>query len=183
MKGYSIFPKAPLRWALPSDGSISCPGHLLEKLNEIVNTNNGHNSLTSWDKITLEWLICFYMGVFHSSWIRWTLLWGRVICWQSLMAVVTRSRLSDVGVEEAQHSCHVTNPPQTSESCLPQALTLLGGARFITWHLKHLVLEECWWVPRHFWSCRACLGFRPVPGPALKKALCQTPPFGVAHDK
>ena len=36
----------------------------------------------------------------------------------------------------------------------PQALTLLGGARFISWCLGCSFLKECWRGPRHFWSHR-----------------------------
>ena len=33
-----------------------------------------------------------------------------------------------------------------------QALTLLRGARFIAWHLRHSFLEECWWGSRRVWA-------------------------------
>ena len=51
----------------------------------------------------------------------------------------------------------------------PQALTLLGGAGFITWRLRHPFLGERRRGPRHFWSRRACLGYGPAPGPTEKK--------------
>ena len=48
---------------------------------------------------------------------------------------------------------------------------------------EHLFLGECRRSLRHFWECQACLGYGPESGPTLKKALCQTPPFGGACDK
>ena len=46
----------------------------------------------------------------------------------------------------------------------PQAVTLLGEARFITRCLRHLFLGECWWGPRHFWRCWVYLNYSPAPG-------------------
>ena len=51
-----------------------------------------------------------------------------------------------------------------------QVLTLLGGVRFIAWHL---LLGECRRDSMHFGECRARLGKRPVPGPTLKRS-CAT---------
>ena len=49
-----------------------------------------------------------------------------------------------------------------------QALTLLGGARFIAWCLRRPFLGECRRGPRHFWECRVCLGYGPAPLPTVK---------------
>ena len=37
-----------------------------------------------------------------------------------------------------------------------------------------LFLEECRRGPRHFWNRLACVGFSPVAGTHIKKALCRT---------
>ena len=52
-----------------------------------------------------------------------------------------------------------------ASAAVPQALTLLGGARFITWRLSYPFLEECRWGPMHFWECRACVGYDAAYGP------------------
>ena len=79
---------------------------------------------------------------------------------------------------------HVTRPTHLEhQGSVPQALTLLGGVRFIVWHLRRSFLEECRWGPRHFWSHRACLGYGPMLGSTLKKALCHTRSFGGTRDK
>ena len=49
-----------------------------------------------------------------------------------------------------------------------QALILLGEARFITWHLRHLFLGECQWGLRHFWKCLVCVSYGFAPGPKKK---------------
>ena len=49
-----------------------------------------------------------------------------------------------------------------------QALTLLGGARFIAWCLRCPFLGECWLGLRYFGECRACLGYGSAPGSTLK---------------
>ena len=64
--------------------------------------------------------------------------------------------------------------PRASGVCLPQALTLLKGVRFIPWHLKHPSLGECQQGPRHFWSYWTLLDHSTAP----KKALCHTCPSG-----
>ena len=51
-----------------------------------------------------------------------------------------------------------------------QALTLLGGARFIAWRP---FLGKCQWSPRHFWSHQACLGYSSALDPP-KKSPCAT---------
>ena len=58
--------------------------------------------------------------------------------------------------------------PRISGEAYPQALNLLGGARFIAWSLRRLFLEEYRRGPRHFWKCRACLDYGPVPDPPKK---------------
>ena len=45
-------------------------------------------------------------------------------------------------------------------------ITLLGGARFITWRLRH-----SFFGPRDFWRHWACLGYGSVPGTHIKKGL------------
>ena len=65
----------------------------------------------------------------------------------------------------------------------PQALTLLGGARFIVWRLRRPSFGECRRGLRHFWECWACLGYVLVLGPTLKKALCHTRPVGWTEEK
>ena len=70
----------------------------------------------------------------------------------------SRSRFALTGILEPQ-------------GAVPQALTLLGGARFIAWRLRPPFLGECRRGPRHFWECRAYLGYCPAPGPT-KKWLC-----------
>ena len=69
---------------------------------------------------------------------------------------VTRPRLTLLEPQEAVPES--SNPPRG------------GGARFIAWPLSRPCLGEC----------RACLSYDPAPGPTLKKALCNTRPFGVA---
>ena len=64
------------------------------------------------------------------------------------------------------------------QGAAPQVLTLLGGVRFIAWHLRRPFSGECRRGPRHFWECRARLGYGPAPGPILKKASCNTRPLG-----
>ena len=48
------------------------------------------------------------------------------------------------------------------QGAIPQALTLLGEARLITWRLRCLFLGECRRGLRHFGECGACLGYGPV---------------------
>ena len=48
--------------------------------------------------------------------------------------------------------CLVSGHTSSLWGPLPQALTLLGGVRFITWRLRRLFLEECQRSPRHFSS-------------------------------
>ena len=64
----------------------------------------------------------------------------------------------------------------------PQALTLMGGARFNAWCLKRPSLRECRRGLRCFWECPTRLGPGPTPGPTLKKALCHTRTFGGTED-
>ena len=78
--------------------------------------------------------------------------------------------------------CLVTGHTSSLRGVVPQALTLLGGVRFIAWCLRRPFLGECQRGPRHFWECRVRL----VYGPArtnLKKALCHTCSFGGAVNK
>ena len=64
-----------------------------------------------------------------------------------------------------------------------QALTLLRGARFITWCLRSLFLEESQQGPRHFCSHQTCLGNSPAPGPTKKEALFHTHPICGTYNK
>ena len=79
--------------------------------------------------------------------------------------------------------CLVTGHTSSLIGPSPQALTLLGEVRFITWRLRLPYLGKCRWVPRHFWECCARLRYGPAPGPTLKKALCHTRPFGGVVNK
>ena len=55
------------------------------------------------------------------------------------------------------------------QGVVTQALTLLGGARFIAGRLKCLFLCECWRDLRHFWSSQACLCYGLAPRAHLKR--------------
>ena len=41
--------------------------------------------------------------------------------------------------------------------------------RFIAWRLKHRFLAESQRSQMYSWECHACLGYRPKPGPILKR--------------
>ena len=77
-------------------------------------------------------------------------------------------------------SIHVMRPiliflePQEA---VPQALTLLGRARFIAWRLRFPLFMGILTGVKQFWECRACLGYGPVPRSTLSKALCRTCPL------
>ena len=86
------------------------------------------------------------------------------------------------GSRDSCHTCLDRLSSSLSGSS-PQALTHFRESRFITWHLKCSFLGECWRDPKYFWSCQACLGYGPVPGPTLKKALCHTHLVGGTYDK
>ena len=92
----------------------------------------------------------------------------RVICWLSLAAAVTGSRLLEVGAREPQHSRHAFDPPQAS-GVVPQVLKFLGGVRFTAWGLRRPFLGKCRWGSRYFWSRQACLGYDPEPRTTFKK--------------
>ena len=61
----------------------------------------------------------------------------------------------------------------------PQALTLLGSARFIALCLRRHFLE-CQQGSRHFGECQTCMDYGSAPRSTLKKFLCCTHPFGGA---
>ena len=87
-----------------------------------------------------------------------------------------------------EHNIRVTQSPMTYTLSLMglsphPALTLLGGARFIAWHLRCLFFWEYWQSPMHFLKCQACLSYGPPPGPTLKKTLCHTCLVGGTYDK
>ena len=65
----------------------------------------------------------------------------------------------------------------------PQALTLFGGVGFIARRLRGPFLGECRRGLRHFWKCRARVGYASAPEPTLKNALCHTRPLGGTEDK
>ena len=65
----------------------------------------------------------------------------------------SRSRCALTGIHEPQ-------------GAVSQALTLLGGARFIAWCLRPPFLGKYWRDSRHFWSHRACLDYGLCVGPA-----------------
>ena len=52
-----------------------------------------------------------------------------------------------------------------------QALTLLGGARFITWHLRHLLLGKSQWCLRNFLCSPGMSGLWPCAWTHLKKGF------------
>ena len=47
----------------------------------------------------------------------------------------------------------------------PQALTLLGGARFFDWDLRRFFSGKCRRDPWYFCANQACLGYGPALGP------------------
>ena len=51
----------------------------------------------------------------------------------------------------------------------PQALTLFGGVRFITWRRGRPYLGECRRGQRHFREFRARVGYGPALGSTLKR--------------
>ena len=69
------------------------------------------------------------------------------------------------------------------QGAVPQALTLLGGIRFIAWRLRRHCLEECRRGSRHFGECPVACGLRPCAQTHLKKTLCHTRPVGGTADK
>ena len=64
--------------------------------------------------------------------------------------------------------CLVSGHTSSLRGPFPQALTLLGGVRFIPWRLKRLFLGNYLQGPRRFEECQARLGYDPAPGPTLK---------------
>ena len=74
------------------------------------------------------------------------------------LAAVTQSRFPDIGVGEAQYSRHAAETDILLEfhEAVPQALTLLGVARFIAWRLMRPFLGECRQGPRYFGECQVC---------------------------
>ena len=66
----------------------------------------------------------------------------------------------------SRYPCHVLRP-----ALVEPRWTFLGKARFIAWHLRHHLIMECRWGPRHFGEFRLCLDYDPGPGP-IKTALC-----------
>ena len=79
--------------------------------------------------------------------------------------------------------CFVAGHTSSFSGPSRQALTLLGGVRYIAWILRWPFLQECRRVPRHFWECWTRLAYDPAVGPTLKKALCHTHHFGGTEDK
>ena len=69
------------------------------------------------------------------------------------------------------------------EGAYLQALTLLRGVRFIAWCLRRPIFGRYREGLRNFWRFWACLGYSPVTGSTLKKALYHTHPFGGACNK
>ena len=68
-------------------------------------------------------------------------------------------------------------------SCHPPGLNPLRRGWVYRPAPEALLLGECRRGPRHFWKCRACVGFGPAPGPTLKKALRYTRPVDGTEDK
>ena len=67
--------------------------------------------------------------------------------------------------------CVITGHTSCLKGPLLQALTLFGGAGFITWRLRHPSLRDSRRSRRYFWKCRARVGYGPVPGPTLKSLV------------
>ena len=79
---------------------------------------------------------------------------------------VTSVDMDDGETKHLRHAA-MTDIPRASRG-RPQALTLLGGARFITWCLRRPFLDEYRRGQRHFW---AGLSYVPALGPTLNKGL------------
>ena len=104
---------------------------------------------------------------------------GRYFSWPRFISTLTWSIISwfqwlSVEVSLDRH-------PQASGG-RPQALTLLGGARFTPGAWDAPFLGECWWDPRNILSRRACPGYGSASDPP-KRALCHTRPVGGTSDK
>ena len=109
----------------------------------------------------------------------WDTLWSAVLVgtwiWLGVLTplAVGRGRLTWILVSWHWCRAHQDRHPLCSGGVssrlgggIPQALTLFGGARFITWCLRRLFLGGYRWVPRHFWNHQAWLGYGPTPGPS-----------------
>ena len=96
----------------------------------------------------------------------------------------SRLRLLDASAEEAHYS---RLPADTaileSQGAITQALSLSGGARFITWRPRLLILEEYRRVSRHFWNPQACVGNSPAPGTYNIKGFVPNSRVSRVHDK
>ena len=55
------------------------------------------------------------------------------------------------------------------QGAVPQALTLFGGVRLISWSLRRPSFGECRRGPWYIGKCWAWVGCGPVPGPTLKR--------------
>ena len=85
--------------------------------------------------------------------------WARTYCGRCVLVpvAISRGRLTWILEAGIYVKYTKTSTPWASGGASPQAQTLLGGARFITWGL------------RHFWEQWVCLSYGLVPRPTLKK--------------
>ena len=99
----------------------------------------------------------------HFDWLCWSIHGSGRMCPGS---AGSQLRPSDMNSSRQTFMLGVLRPASLNLRGLsPQALTLLRGARFITWYLRRPFLEECWQGPRHFWSHQKYLGYGPAPRP------------------
>ena len=97
----------------------------------------------------------------QAEWRVWSTLW-EALGWDTLRSAAFYRCTDLVGcvlVPIAVGRGALWTASSSLRRAVPQALTLLGEARFIARRLKCLFLEECRRSPSHFWSRRGCLGF------------------------
>ena len=87
----------------------------------------------------------------------------------------SRSRPSDM---DSGKPIFLSGAPRPASSSLrglsSQAVTLLRGAKFIAWCLRHRFLGEFQRDPRNFWNCQTCLAYGSRPGSTLKGPVHQS---------
>ena len=104
-------------------------------------------------------------------------------CVTFLNTVVSRGCVARVQEKTSIHATQSRLAFPEPQGTVPQTLTLLGGAGFIAWRLKHPFLGKCWRGLVHFWKCRARLGYRPALGITLEKALRHAHTLAGARDQ
>ena len=83
-------------------------------------------------------------------------------CWNALRPAVVSTAWFWSGVPRHWRSLWRQGP-------FPQALTLFGGVRLITWHLRHPSLAECRRDPQYFSKFRTRVDCGPAPRTTLKR--------------